>query len=77
MKESEIINIKPKIKRLTNSTNQGDVQKCISGNQSVANKDERFVSRYIANAIYCINWKYCDIVIIRIYRDILMIFFYD
>ena len=41
------------------------------------NKDERFVSRYIVNAIYCINWKYRDIAIIRIYHDILTIFFID
>ena len=27
-------------------------------------KDERFISRYIVNAIYCIIWKYCDITII-------------
>ena len=27
----------------------------------VLNKDERFVSRYIATAIYCIIWKYRDI----------------
>ena len=37
-------------------------------------KDERFVSRYIANAIYCIFWKYRDIAIFRKYRDILTIF---
>ena len=37
-------------------------------------KDERFVSRYIANAIYCIIWKYRDIAIFRKYRDILTIF---
>ena len=33
-------------------------------------KGERFVSRYIVNAIYCIIWKYRDITIIRKYRDI-------
>ena len=38
-------------------------------------KDERFISRYIVNAIYCIIWKYRDITIIRKYRDILTIFF--
>ena len=37
-------------------------------------KDERFVSRYIANAIYCIIWKYRDIAIFRKYRDTLAIF---
>ena len=37
-------------------------------------KGERFVSRYIANAIYCIIWKYRDIAIFRKYRDILTIF---
>ena len=40
-------------------------------------KDERFVSRYIANAIYCIIWKYRDIAIFRKYRDILTIFIRD
>ena len=40
----------------------------------VGHKDERFVSRYIANAIYCIIWKYRDIAIFRKYRDILTIF---
>ena len=40
----------------------------------VLNKGERFVSRYIANAIYCIIWKYRDIAIFRKYRDILTIF---
>ena len=33
VKKSEIINLKPRVKRMTNSTNQGVVQKCISGNQ--------------------------------------------
>ena len=33
VKKSEIINVKPRVKRVTNSTNQGLVQKCISGNQ--------------------------------------------
>ena len=42
--------------------------------KAVRTKDERFVSRYIANAIYCIIWKYRDIAIFRKYRDILMIF---
>jgi len=42
--------------------------------RSNAAKDERFVSRYIANAIYCIIWKYRDIAIFRKYRDILTIF---
>ena len=37
-------------------------------------EDERFVSRYIAKAIYCIIWKYRDIAIFRKYRDILTIF---
>ena len=37
-------------------------------------KGERFVSRYIVNAIYCIIWKYRDIAIFRKYRDILTIF---
>ena len=41
----------------------------------VWNKDERFISRYIVNAIYCIIWKYRDITIIRKYRNILTIFF--
>ena len=40
----------------------------------VETKGERFVSRYIANAIYCIIWKYRDIAIFRKYRDILTIF---
>ena len=34
VKESEIINIKPKIKRVTSSTNQGAVNKFISGKES-------------------------------------------
>ena len=37
-------------------------------------KGERFVSLYIANAIYCIIWKYRDIAIFRKYRDILTLF---
>ena len=37
-------------------------------------KGERFVSRYIANAIYCIIWKCRDIAIFRKYRDISTIF---
>ena len=45
-----------------------------AGEQRIDIKDERFVSRYIANAIYCIIWKYRDIPILRIYCDILMIF---
>ena len=43
-------------------------------NTYIPTKDERFVSRYIANAIYCIIWKYRDIAIFRKYRDILTIF---
>ena len=42
----------------------------------VDTKGERFVSWYIANAIYCIIWKYRNITIIKKYRDILTIFFY-
>ena len=38
--------------------------------RGVGGKDEHFVSRYIANAIYCIIWKYRDIAIFRKYRDI-------
>ena len=34
VKESEIINIKPRIKRVTSSTNQGAVNKCIGGKES-------------------------------------------
>ena len=45
-----------------------------SSNNDLMIKDERFVSRYIANAIYCIIWKYRDIAIFRKYRDILTIF---
>ena len=37
-------------------------------------KDGRYEHQYIANAIYCIVWKYCDIAIFRKYRDILTIF---
>ena len=40
----------------------------------VMTKGERFVSRYIVKAIYCIIWKYRDIAIFRKYRDILAIF---
>ena len=38
-------------------------------------KDERFISRYIVNAIYCIILKYRDITILKRYRNILTIFF--
>ena len=48
----------------------------IATDVDVDTKGERFVSRYIVNAIYCIIWKYRDITIIRKYRDILTIFFY-
>ena len=37
-------------------------------------KGERFVSRYIVNAIYCIIWKYRGIALFRKYCDILTIF---
>ena len=39
-------------------------------NITIQAKDERFVSRYIVNAIYCIIWKYRHIAIFRKYRDI-------
>ena len=41
VKEGGIINIKPKIKikRMATSINQGVVQKCISGNQSIVTSD--------------------------------------
>ena len=46
-----------------------------SHSHGVGCKDERFISWYIVNAIYCIIWKYRHITIIRKYRDILTIFF--
>ena len=39
----------------------------------ISTKDERFISRYIVYAIYCIILKYRDITIINKYRDILTI----
>ena len=46
----------------------------VTTGRRVGHKGERFVSRYIANEIYCIIWKYRDIAIFRKYRDILTIF---